>query len=826
LTIDGYGRCVLRVQLLGEFAVSRDQVPVPLPSGLARLTAFLALRPAPQNRDLLAGRFWPDSSADAARSSLRTAVWELRRALGPQTVVASRSEVGLAPGAVSVDVQDVEVLARRGDLAAAAALCRGELLPDLSEDWADQARAAHHRRHSDLLDRLAAAAEDGRDPATAARWSRLRCDLDPLDEAAHARLLQRLAAAGDRSGGLLAGREFARRLRAELGLDPGPAVRAAFAELRGPGSSGSPGAGGRNRLQPMFGRSEELATVMAAWGHARAGSGRIIVVTGEGGVGKTRLISEVARRVVGAGARAAVGAGVDVGGEAPLAIWHELARELVAVVPTPPPSAAWPAELGRLAPDLAAALGHPAVPPPVASPELERLRIFDAVLRLVEWAAAQRPLLLVAEDLHRADRASIALCTHIGRRLAGLPVLFLLTRRARPERADADALLADVAGRGTDVGEIELGPLAERDLAAVIRSVSTLSDDQVLEVVANADGNPLLAVERARALAAGRTEPPSTLRAAVRATVGALPRPSRDLVEVLAVAGRALSPGEVAALGLPDAAGAEAAALNTDLVRRDRTGLRFRHALLAEAARADLQDRAHRHKQVAIAVEAAADRATEAGQVASEVARHLQLAGRDDLAGERWRAAARHARSLGALPEAAEFWGEAARCAPDDAEPRLELAEVHAWLGRRDAFDTEWQAVLALVPGADLAMAWYRRGNVMRAVLCHPSEGLAAYRRALELLPPGVPGPLRAAVLAGLAQVEAVGGEPERTAALLAEAEDLGREPGPTSSSTWPRLGWPCSSGAAASTSSRGPPSTARRRWPVRSGRIRPSPAW
>ena len=149
------------------------------------------------------------------------------------------------------------MLARRDDLAAAVALCRGELLPDLGEDWADQARSAHHRRHGDLLDRLAAAAEGPRprrgDPLVAAR-----CDLDPLDEAAHARLLQRLATAGDRSGGLLAGREFARRLRAELGLDPGPAVRAAIAELRGPGGSASPGVGAR--LRPMFGRSAELAT--------------------------------------------------------------------------------------------------------------------------------------------------------------------------------------------------------------------------------------------------------------------------------------------------------------------------------------------------------------------------------------------------------------------------------------------------------------------------------------------------------------------------------------------------------------------------------------
>ena len=72
-------------------------------------------------------------------------------------------------------------------------------------------------------------------------------------------------------------------------------------------------------------------------------------------------------------------------------------------VPAPPEHADWPAELGRLAPDIAARLGRDQPPPPVSSPELERLRVFDAVLHLVEWTAAARPVLLVAEDVHRAD---------------------------------------------------------------------------------------------------------------------------------------------------------------------------------------------------------------------------------------------------------------------------------------------------------------------------------------------------------------------------------------------------------------------------------------
>ncbi len=154
----GYGRGVLRVQLLGEFAVTRDGVPVPLPSAVARLTAFLALRLGPHQRDQLAAAFWPDSSEEAARSSLRTTVWGLRQVPRAEAVLATRSAVGLAPDMVTVDVEEVAELVRRGDLADAVQLCRGELLPDMTEDWTDQPRRAQHRRHGELLERLADAA--------------------------------------------------------------------------------------------------------------------------------------------------------------------------------------------------------------------------------------------------------------------------------------------------------------------------------------------------------------------------------------------------------------------------------------------------------------------------------------------------------------------------------------------------------------------------------------------------------------------------------------------------------------------------------------------
>jgi DNA-binding SARP family transcriptional activator/tetratricopeptide (TPR) repeat protein len=749
---------MLRVQLIGETSAVRDGEPVPLSGPHRRLLAFLALHPGPQDRDAVAARFWPD--APTARANLRTAVWALRRSLGADAVLATRTTVALA--AALRDVDELEDAMRAGEPSVPAAdLCAG-----LDDDWAQAARSEYVRRCVAVLDELAAAAED---PADAARWSARRCALTPLDEPAHRALLERLAASGDRAGALVAGRDLAARLRTELGVGPAPATRALLARLRGPDAAGA----SLDSATPMFGRIGELAALTAAWSAARDGRGRVVLLTGEAGIGKTRLVRELARRADNAGARVAVGAGVDVGGEAPLAMWQELARALVAVVPQPLEAAGWPAELGRLAPDLARALGRCGPPPPVASPELERLRVFDAVLRLVEWAAAGRPVLLVAEDVHRADRASLALCAHIGRRLHGLPVLFVLTRRDRPSRPDADALLADLAGRGLDVAEVELGPLRSAEVAEVVRSAAALPDPAVEQVVAAADGNPLLAVESARAVAAGNGAAPPSLRAVVRAAMGVLPEPARALAEAIAAAGRGLSAAEVAVL--PAGADAERRVLDTGLACRAGGALGFRHALLAEAARADLRDPESTHLAVALAVEAAAP--SDGDAHAAEVARHLQRAGRKDLAGPRWQRAARHARTLGALPEAAAFWTEAIAVDPDHAAARLELAEVHAWSGRTDAFEQEWEAALSRLSPTDQLDAWRRRGLIFRTVVCNLSASRAAYRRAEELLPRNPPAALRAEILLGLAWNEASLGDPERCRALLAEVAALLPDP-------------------------------------------------
>ena len=384
------------------------------------------------------------------------------------------------------------------------------------------------------------------DPAEAARWSARRCALTPLDEPAHRVLVERLVAAGDRAGALVVGRELAERLRAELGVDPAPATRALLARLRGPATAGSAPAGARgpdvrprNRagrahhgLDRRAGRPRPGRARHRRGGHRQDPAGRRAGTArrqrGRAGRGRRRAWMSAARRrsrVAGAGPCAGRARSATAGA-------GRVARRARPARTRP---------RGRT--------GLPAVPPRSSHrPELERLRLFDAVLRLVEWAAAGRPVLLVAEDVHRADRASLALCAHIGRRLAALPVLFVLTRRDRPARPDADALLADLAGRGLDVTEIEPGPLRRAEVARSSAASRRCRTAMVSQVVVAADGNPLLAVESARALAAGaarrrRACAPSCGQRSARS-------PSRRgrSRRAIAAAGRGLTAPEVAAL--------------------------------------------------------------------------------------------------------------------------------------------------------------------------------------------------------------------------------------------------------------------------------------
>jgi DNA-binding SARP family transcriptional activator len=464
---------VLRLFLVGRVAAEYADEPLRMPSSerARALIGWLGLHPGLHPRQTVATSLWPDADEEQVRARLRTTVWALRQAWGSagDVLVGTRDSLGFLREALTVDAY--------ADPGPGLPLPDGELLPGLADEWAAAAREEYRDRQIERLQALAEQAErEGRTRA-AVEWARRRSVLARWDESAHRDLLRALLADDDYAAAADEARRFRTRLREELGVEPSAATRSAQAAVQ------------QGRTIPqrpaIFGRSADLKALTSAWQAALAGRGRVLVVVGEAGIGKTTLAIELARRAAQAGGRIAVGSGLDVGGATPFATWLEMARALATTAPAVPASQSWPTELNRLSPELGPALGRSATATPVASPELERLRVFDSSLRLVEWAARDKPVLLVVDDAHRADRASVQLVAHLARRVSALPILLVLACRDRPQRPAIDELLTAAARAGVPVSRVELGPLDDAGIAAL---ASSLGVTEVERVVSAAEG--------------------------------------------------------------------------------------------------------------------------------------------------------------------------------------------------------------------------------------------------------------------------------------------------------------------------------------------------
>jgi len=713
---------MLVVRLVGELQAEVDGAPVTMPAARRAwaLLGWLALHPGEHARGSVAARFWPDVLDSSARASLRSALWELRRSLGgDDALAAGRDRIALR---CETDLAAFDAHVAAGRLEAAVALHRGPLLADLDDDWVLEARDEHAERLGAALARLAAAAAT---PAEAVGWARRRLALDPLDEDAARELMGRLAEAGDRPGALAAYERLSDRLRSVLGLAPSAQTRALAASVRQAETPAAPQADG----PPLIGRDRDLAELTALWETVRGGAGGVAVIGGEAGIGKTRLALELVARARSAGARAARCTAADLGGAPPFAPWVELLAGLARELEPPPAEAQWPEELARLAPSLPLRLGRPRVAPAEVPPDLARARMFEAAVELAEHATADRPLVLLFDDVHLADAPTLELAAYLARRIERLPVLLVLTRRTTPRRDAVDALAHAARGRGVAVRELALEPLSHSDLEDLVGGVASLAAPLRERVIAAADGNPLLALEGARGAARGDEGPPASLRGAVRAAIAGLDEPARRAAELAAVAGRPLDRVELASLAPPEAV---LAAMDCGLFRSADGRFGFRHDLLREAALSDLDDarRAMLHEALGRAPSARA----------AEAAHHLRLAGRDDLASGRLVEAATEATRATALLEAATYLEEAAGLRPDDARIRLQLAETLAQLGRREPALAALDGALVLIDPADStarAGAHLRAAVWCRSALCDPASAGREAQRGLDALDAG-----------------------------------------------------------------------------------------
>lgn len=793
---------MLTARLFGGLSVEIDGRRVPsIPGFKARsLFAYLLLHPGPHPRIRLAGTFWPDVLDASARGSLRVALWTVRRALdavgGQDHLAADRLTAGLPADAPrAVDTERFDALLADGDpqsLTEAVALYRGPLLANLPDEWVLDAQEHYRIRVADACERLGGHAEAAGDLRAAAEWARRALGHDPVRESCHAALMARLAANGRGAEALAAYSRCVALLDAELGVAPTEETQTLARRIRARGtkpSGADPRAGVDGQAgasvtpavtaRPIVGRDSELGVLRALFAAAIAGAGpRVALVRGKAGIGKTRLAAELSRWAAAGTARCATGCGLELGGGPPFAMWTEILRDLLMLVSAPPDSVAWPADLARLVPSVTTRWGR-APSPPSSTPELELARLFDAIAEFLRSSALDRPLLLVLDDLHVADTASLALLASLGRRLDDVPIFVVGTRRPGPPNPDLDTVLEGLRRRGLLADEIALGPLDEVAVRSIVAEAAPgLDEEAVRTAVAGADGIPLFAREGARAVAHGR-KPSEGLRGLVRGPLGRLSPPARLLIDIAAAVARPLDSGEAADLvGVDTLAEAQRCEALDELldVAGDRR-IRFGHSLLREACYQELSParRARLHASIA---EGFAGRP---GRSAAEVARHYQEAGDAGAACGYFVIAAADARGLGALPAAASLLRQAAALAVGDAaneaEIWLTLADVEAWRGLRPAWEEAFGRASELLAAAGnhlgLAEANAFRGGWLHTTLCYPREALTAYRQSLDLIHGhGLDAPeLEATALAGAAWGEAIAGDPNRVEALAAASE-------------------------------------------------------
>ena len=513
---------MLDVVLFGEFRVrSEGSLLASLRSPRTQaLLGYLALHPGtPQARQQVANLFWPDSTEAQARTNLRRELHSLRAGLPDPDAVLAVDQTSLwwrDDGTCRIDVVAFADAADRADAAVergdatgfaesartAVALYGGDFLPALYDDWVLVQRERLCRRCVSLLDGLIEVV--GRDDiGWAATYARRRVELQPLEEVGHRTLVDVLARTGDRAAALQAYHRCISVLERDLDVPPSPETVEVYQRLFGADPRTDPdraSAPARQR-SPFVGREDELRTLRAAWAEATAeghGSARLVVISGEAGIGKSRLADELlaaVRQAGGAAASARCFAGDRPPPLAPVAAWLRSDACRPAIERLEP---AWRVEVARLVPELGADPSADGAGSVQSGDTWYRHRFFEGLVRAF---LGPQPRALLLDDVQWCDVDTLTwleLCLHLG---ADAPLLVVTTVRSEevPDNPDLVALLGRLRASGTVV-DLELGPLREAETAelATVLLGPDVDTSSVTQLQALAGGFPLFVVEAAR----------------------------------------------------------------------------------------------------------------------------------------------------------------------------------------------------------------------------------------------------------------------------------------------------------------------------------------
>jgi DNA-binding SARP family transcriptional activator len=540
------------VRLAGPVAVLRDGAPGTGTAVCGRkartLLALLAARGGgPVPVDTIVEVLWPAGAPGRPARAVATLVSRLRAALGPDAVQGGPHGYRLGrPPAIHVDVDEAARLVgecrSRGDprLAAAAGRRACDLLgdgPALAGEpdaaWVRDVRSGHGALLRAARHATARALLDAADPVGAAGIAAAAVAADRFDETAHRLLMAAHRSAGEPARALAEFERLRAELAEELGVDPAPETRALHLAVLADAPPATARRAAVPTTRPLPGRSGEIAVLTRAWAGATAGEGGVVLVVGECGIGKTRLVAEV-EAVVRATGGQVVGARcyrserrmflqplVDGLGPVLAALPTARVRELAG-----PRAAA----LAGLFPDLADAVGPPAGPDPA---DVVVRRAYEAVAAALRGMAALRPTLLVLDDLHDAGPSTVEFLHFLTRHRGRSRLLVLATLRPEEGSAVWDAL-------GGLVDRLDLGPLPP-DAVAVLAAAAG-QGARAAEVLRRTHGHTLLVVEELRGRASGERGVPEAVRAVVLARARRLGAGVEEVLRAGAALGGVVDP--------------------------------------------------------------------------------------------------------------------------------------------------------------------------------------------------------------------------------------------------------------------------------------------
>jgi DNA-binding SARP family transcriptional activator len=710
-------------RILGPLEVQAGDRPLAL--GGTRQRALLAVLLLHANEvvssDRLIEELWGEEPPKEAQKALQVAVSRLRRALEPDR--SPRQTTGLLstrpPGYElrlerdQLDLHRFEdrVAAGRAAMAAgdpaeaaaevdkALALWRGPPLGDLTFEAFLQSDIGRleELRVAALEDRIAARLQLGRHAEIVTELESLVQD-HPMRERLREQLMLALYRSGRQADALAAYREARRTLVDELGIEPGHRLRELNEQilmqdpaLDAPAVEKSAAAPARG---VFVGRQRELAALSTALEDALAGRGKVVLIAGEPGIGKSRLADEVIRDAEARGARVLIGRCWEAGGAPAYWPWVQSLRTYIRE--TAPDTLR--AQLGAGATDIAQLLPElrelfPELPEP-AAPESEgaRFRLFEAVSSFLRNAAQLRPLVVTLDDLHAADEPSLLLLRLVGREMANSRLLLVCAYRdVDPTLGHALSAAEAELVREPQTTRLALTGLHEPDVAQYIELSTGVHPPPELAgaIHHETEGNPffiggvvqLLDDEGRLSESDASVRIPPEVRAVIGERVGRLSERCRTLLVPAAVIGREFGLDDLAALSevsadeVLDVLHEAMAERVVDEVPGTPGRLRFGHALIRDTLYDDLTParRIQLHRQAGEALEALYSSDIEPHL--AELARHFLAAapaGPTDKAAEYGRRAGDRAATQLAYEEAVRHYKTALTLA-DDQVARCEL---------------------------------------------------------------------------------------------------------------------------------------------------------